>query len=140
MNKLKNAWSRVWNWTVSGWNKMWEVLLRHSACVYTALGLLIIFLGYILYSEMKHTAEVIELKRDAIVLIGEIDEQNNLIVGQQNLIEVQSDLIEKQRSNILEHKKVIELQEGIIKQLIDYLKSIDEWPPSRPVDPNSIAI
>jgi len=89
---------------------------------------------------MKHTAEVIELKRDAIVLIGEIDEQNNLIVGQQNLIEVQSDLIEKQRSNILEHKKVIELQEGIIKQLIDYLKSIDEWPPSRPVDPNSIAI
>ena len=140
MKWIKNTWSRIWNWTVNSWNRMWEVLLRHTACVYTSLALIILLLGYVLWSDIKHHSEVISLQKDAVVLVEQIDIQNNLLIEQRKLIDVQGQLIINQRKNIEVLKEVKEMHEDIIKQLIDYLKSIDEWPPSGPpVDPGSIA-
>jgi hypothetical protein len=116
------------------WNKMWEVLLKHHITVYAVLILTCIFMVLTLVKNIDHAKGEFELIKDNIVLEMEL-RQYNLLARDQSF------LIEEQGKNLDEADQALEMQRQVIEKLIQYLKDIDEWPPSiQPgPDPNKSA-
>jgi len=121
------------------WNKSWNFLFKHESHVYLFLGMVIVFSGLTLWNNTSWTNDLLKVEREKAILGVEVDQQYGLIRDQVELINTQSDIINKYNNNAEQSREVIKLQEGIIRQLIQHLKSLDEWPPNiQPIDPNKI--
>lgn len=127
MNKIKN-------W----WNSLWKFIFKHEATVYVGLGVSCLFLSYIFINNIKHTTELYKIKTEILLIERGSVEMEALSEDQFDLIGLQMETITKQRETLDRSKEVISMQENVIRQLIDYLKSIDKWPPPppKPVDPS----
>ena len=106
-------------------------LSNHERCVYIFLVTLILCIFSYFNLELKHVAEITKIKTECSILKTNYDslveEQNKVIVNQQNKLE--------------EAQMIGNMQHNTIERLINYLKSLNEWPPDirrEPIDPNKI--
>ena len=121
------------------WNKSWNFLFKHESHVYLFLGMVIVFSGLTLWNNTNWANDLLKVEREKAIIGVEVDQQYGLIKDQGEVIDFQSEIIDKYNENSTKSQEVIKMQEQIIRQLIQHLKSLDEWPPDiQPIDPNNI--
>ena len=120
--------------------KLYSFLTKHSTTLYVFSLTVIIGLLLLFVQEIKHTSETFKHNVQGLGLIDQLEREMAYSREKDELIDFQGEVLHKQRSKLEEASGVLEEQEAIIRQLINYLKSIKHWPPKiKPVDPDSLA-
>ena len=120
--------------------KLYSFLTKHSTTLYVFSLTVIIGLLLLFVQEIKHTSETFKHNVQGLGLIDQLEKEMTYSKEKDELIDLQGEVLHKQRSKLEEASGVLEEQEAIIRQLINYLKSIKHWPPKiKPVDPDSLA-
>ena len=121
--------------------KLYSFLTKHSTTLYV-LSLTVIIGSLLLFvQEIKHTSETFKHNVQGLGLIKQLEREMAYSKEKDELIDLQGEVLHKQKNKLEETSGVLEEQEAIIRQLINYLKSIKHWPPKiKPVDPDSLAL
>lgn len=120
--------------------KVWDFLNKNSTSIYVLAFCVIISTLIMFVQEIKHTSEMLKTHAQTLVITGELKRQMNLSKEKDEFMNFQSEILHKQRERLEKTDYALGEQETIIRQLIQYLKSIKHWPPKiEPVDPGSIA-
>jgi uncharacterized membrane protein len=121
--------------------KLYSFLTKHSTTLYVFSLTVIIGLLLLFVQEIKHTSEAFKHNVQGLGLIDQLEREMAYSREKDELIDLQGEVLHKQRGKLEEASGVLEEQEAIIRQLINYLKSIKHWPPKiKPVDPDSLAL
>lgn len=118
-------------WTKSGLN----TLSNHLVTIFTAIILSVFFLTFWVFQEIGHVKEVMTIQKEKAVLIRQLDQADRDTEDLFTLTQSQSELIQKYEDTLQKANSIIYTQEEVIKQLINYLKSIGHWPPK--IDPDA---
>jgi len=120
--------------------KIWNFLDKNSTSIYVFTFCIIISALLIFVQEIKHTSEMLKTHTQGLVITGELERQIKLSEEKDEFIDFQSEILLKRREQLEKASGTLNQQELIIRQLIDYLKSIKHWPPRiEPVDPGTLA-
>ena len=120
--------------------KIWNFLDKNSTSLYVFTFCIIISALLLFVQEIKHTSVMLKSHARSVAIVGELERQLSLSKERDEYINFQSEILHKQRERLEKTSYALGEQEAIIRQLIQYLKSIKHWPPRiEPVDPNSIA-
>ena len=121
--------------------KLYGFLTKHSTTLYVFTLTVIIASLLLFVQEIKHTSEAFKHNVQGLGLIDQLEREMAYSREKDELIDLQGEVLHKQRGKLEEASGVLEEQEAIIRQLINYLKSIKHWPPKiKPVDPDSLAL
>ena len=120
--------------------KIWNFLDKNSTSLYVFTFCIIISALLLFVQEIKHTSVMLKNHVQSVAIAGELERQLHLSKEKDEFINLQSEILHKQREQLEKTSYTLEEQETIIRQLIQYLKSIKHWPPKiEPIDPGSLA-
>ncbi|MAF24957.1 hypothetical protein CL634_05215 [bacterium] len=122
---MKKLWTKI---------KLW--IVENKSCCYLGTTLTLIFISLLLIQDIRHSIAQVKLANESIEVIQDANVIMLINETQSAIIKNQKYINDQQKSNINEAVRMLNEQSGLIKKLIDYLKSIDEWPPSEPFDPD----
>jgi hypothetical protein len=90
--------------------------------------------------EIKHTSEILKAHTQTLIVTEGYEKELAYSKEKDKFIDFQSEILHKQREQLQKSSHTLEEQETIIRQLIQYLKSIKHWPPKiEPIDPGTLA-
>ena len=119
--------------------KLYSFLTKHSTTLYVFSLTVIIGLLLLFVQEIKHTSETLKDHIQSLGLVEQLEREMTYSKEKDELINLQGEVLHKQRSQLENASGIVGEQETIIRQLIDYLKSIKHWPPKiKPIDPDSL--
>tara|TARA_Y100000310_G_scaffold344149_1_gene455385 strand:+ start:3401 stop:3844 length:444 start_codon:yes stop_codon:yes gene_type:complete len=116
------------------WNKMWSFLLKHNITVCACLILTSIYFSLTILNNVDHAKKHLDLLKDNLTLEAELRETASVLKDQSEFIDFQSEIVGSQRGALEKQEETMLKQNDILRQLINYLKSIDHWPP-KPLPP-----
>ena len=120
--------------------KIWNFLDKNSTSIYVFTFCIIISALLLFVQEIKHTSETFKHHVQSLGLVQQLVKEEIYSKEKDELINLQGEILHKQRGQLEKASGVVEEQETIIRQLINYLKSIKHWPPKiKPIDPDSLA-
>ncbi len=120
--------------------KIWNFLDKNSTSLYVFTFCIIISALLLFVQEIKHTSVMLKNHTQSLAITGELERQLHLSKEKDEFINFQSEILYKQREQLEKTSYTLEKQEIIIRQLIQYLKSIKHWPPRiEPIDPGTLA-
>ena len=122
---MRKTFLKLTEWTKSALN----TLSNHVVTIFTAIILSVFFLTSWVFQEIGHFKEVMIIQKEKAVLVRQLDQMNRDAEDLFTLTEGQSELIQKYQDTLQKSGSIIYTQEEVIKQLINYLKSIGHWPP-----------
>ena len=106
-----------------------DKIVKHEKYIYLIFVITIInFLVWFNIS-IKHTAELLKSETEKVGLVIQFEQLNNTATEQNDFINFQNDILTKQRKQLEESNQIRRMQEDILSKLIEYLKSINHWPP-----------
>ena len=94
----------------------------------------------LLIQDIRHSIAQVKLVNESIEIIEDAKTITLINDNQRAIIQNQSLTINQQNTTIKRAADAINQQSDLIKKLFDYLramKSIDEWPPSEPINPDN---
>lgn len=134
MKKISHIFKNIGKWTL-------DKLIKYEKRIYT-FGIVFVLFGICLFSqEIKHSSESLDLAKENAALFMERNELKRVADEQSLFIKIQTGAINTQYQQTIEAERIIRMQHQTLENLIQYLKSIDEWPPGKPdieIDPNRI--
>tara|TARA_B100001105_G_C21981355_1_gene269202 strand:- start:76 stop:471 length:396 start_codon:yes stop_codon:yes gene_type:complete len=120
--------------------KLWSFLLKNSTTIYVFMATVIIAAALLFVQEIKHSSEMLKSHIQGLGVLHHLEQQVKDSKEKDEFIDFQSEIVYKLRSELEKASETLGQQESILRQLIDYLKRIERWPPkTEPIDPNSIA-
>jgi hypothetical protein len=111
----------------------------NETSVYIIIAIVSFFLMWGFAREVSHTAEILKVQHEKVILLFEIEKNNDLSSDKNKLINLQSTILSRQGKHIKDSDEMLKIQEGFIRTLIQRLKDLDEWPPA-PIDPRKFTI
>ena len=123
METLKNIFGALSNFAV-----------KHGVTIIAVLVCTIFFLVHSLTKDIDHYSEIHKSELEKIELTNELGMAFDLVNNQARVIQTQSDKLESS-------DEILRMQSTAIRQLIEKLKSLGEWPlkpEARPIDPDNI--
>ena len=125
---MKNRWTRLKNAP----QELLTLLKKHQAAVYSGVVVFLLMLSALFVQDIKRTKEVLKLQKEQQVLLIELEEINSYSIEQINLIQEQAKIISRYENALQSAKGFLDEQGMLIRDLINYLKRIDHWPPKEP--------
>ena len=116
----------IWNTKIGPW------ILNHEACLYTCLGMVIVFGSLLFIQDIRHKISEKKILDEQIELIKYIEDSSSRNIIQGGVITSQNFIIEQRGATIQRASEIIKQQQEALQKLIEYLKDIDEWPPQFP--------
>jgi hypothetical protein len=120
------------------WNRGWSFLLKYNVTVCACLVLTCVYFSLTILNDVDHTKKQLNLLKDNLTLGVELKETVGILKDQSEVIDFQSEVLGNQRKALDKQEETILQQDSILRRLVEYLKSIDHWPPKPlpPVDPS----
>ena len=110
---------------------------NHETCFYIAVVMFLIVFSFFVKNEMNHSSEVLKIQKEKAELIHHIQTLNEFSKEKNSFIDAQREMLFNQGSKLDEADTIIRQQSFTIEKLIQYLKSINQWPPKiQPEDPD----
>jgi len=110
---------------------------RHGVCIYIAIAVSLLVIGFFVSTEVGHTAEVLKIQKEKAALMHQIQNINELSQEKNLFINLQGEMMRKQSEGLSEAEDIVRQQNFMLEKLIQYLKGIKHWPPKiKPVDPD----
>jgi len=114
-----------------------ELLIKNQKSIFTGICVLSLCLVWSFTQEVKHAAEMLKIETENKLILMNFDNLDKAYEQQSQSIEFQGMIIKKQQEQMKAAESYIRKQEDALRKLIQFLKDIEEWPPS--IDEGSIA-
>ncbi len=130
---MKCRWLRL----KSGWKGLLNPIKKHETTIYSCIVVFLLCLSGFFVQDIKHTKEILKLQKDHSLTLVELEESNEFAFNQIELIQKQQLTIEKYEMTLQAAKNALDNQGRLIRDLVNYLKKINHWPPKepRPIEP-----
>ena len=104
-------------------------LIKHKSVIYTTFIALTLSMSFFIVQEIKHTAKLLKIHSEKAVLLQETQEAHEFAIEGLNIIVEQRKIIDTYQTHSQLYKDAMDTQAAIIAKLVEYLKSINRWPP-----------
>ena len=119
---------KIWSTKIKPW------ILNHEGCLYTCLGMVIIFGSLLVIQDIKHQISKKKILDEQVSLTEQIEDLTSTSVNQRGIIISQKFILENREATLIRASEIMKQQQEALQKLIRYLQSIDEWPPQFPED------
>ena len=126
LEKIKQMGLTLWGKVKNLPNSLWNFVLKHVNCVYTASVVSLVFGLLLFFSELDHAKQVRSMEKETLTLVTEfetaINKQEETIKQQQEVIDFYSEINQKLGQELNKAAMMIQMQKQVIQQLVKELQ------------------
>ena len=114
-------------------------LVKHDSIIYSACVTSLAFIALGFWMQLSHASRTMEMLGENAKLEIMIERQARELNEISSSLNEAALIIQQQNDQLLRSEKLIQMQHGVIQELIERLKDLGEWPPQpKRIDPNKI--
>ena len=139
LEKAKQAGLSVWGKVKNSLNSVWNFVVHHAHCFYTAAVVSLVFGVALFFAKLEHAEQLKEMEKDTLVLVSEFE---LAIQEHEELIDFHVEINQKLGQELNKAGMMINMQKQVIQQLVYELQKagVIPKPPTEPQRDPSLAI